>query len=186
LKLRIDRANAGVLSATILIWRLLRFALRVRPIRSGLFRHHERIARISKTEIGGEVGPVLGLCFDQRSGATPALAMVALFSFFYPRDGWTVFFHRYPDEIYIIFACTLVAALFFHRVTYTTYPKVFSITARTTAIGVSLYLAIEPPEFTLADAGKSNLLCSPTVVAAHNFGNGGADDNRPSSEFPAG
>jgi hypothetical protein len=113
---------------------------------------------MSKMEIGGEVAPVFGLRFDQRSGTTLALAMVALFSFFYLRDGWTVFFRRYPDEIYIIFACTLVAALFFHRVTYTTYPKAFSITARTTAIGVSLYLAIEPPEFTLADPGKSNLL----------------------------
>lgn len=89
---------------------------------------------MSKTEVGGEVARVLGLRSDQQSGATLALAMVALFSFFYLRDGWMVFFRRYPDEIYIIFACTLVAALFFRRVTYTTYPKAFSITARTTAI----------------------------------------------------
>jgi hypothetical protein len=63
---------------------MLGFALSVRPIRSGLsdaFRHHERIARMSKTEIGGEVAPVLGLRFDQRSGTTLDLAMVALFSF---------------------------------------------------------------------------------------------------------
>lgn len=84
--------------------------------------------------------------------------MVALFSFFFLRNGWAGLLRRYPDENYIVFAGTLVAALLFHRVNYRTSPRVFSITTRATAIGVSLYLAIEPPEFTLVDPAKTNLL----------------------------
>lgn len=84
--------------------------------------------------------------------------MVALFSFFYLRDKWTGFFHRYPDQIYVLFICALVAALVFCWVKYGGFPKAFSILLRATAVGIAVYLAIEPPEFTLADPAKSNLL----------------------------
>src|SRR5262245_5400652 len=101
-----------------------------------------RVARMSKTDTGGAIAPALGLGFDQRSATTLVLAMVALFSFFFLRNGWSGLLRRYPDENYIVFGGTLVAALLFHRVNYRAYPKVFAITAKATAIGVSLYLAI--------------------------------------------
>ncbi len=108
---------------------------------------------MSRTELSGT-----GLRIDHRSGTTLVLAMAALFSFFYLSDKWTVLFHRYPDDIYGVFIGTLVAALLFFWVTCRKFPKAFSVLTRATALGVGFYLAIEPPEFTLADPEKINLL----------------------------
>ena len=129
--------------------------------------------------------PAVRLGFDYRAGATFALAMVALFSFFVLRNKWTGLLEQYPDQIYIVFGCILAAASAFFWVKYGTFPRAFSVLTRATAIGVALYLLIEPPEFTLANPERANLLAYvdkgywPALIAAF------AGMWRPSFMFPA-
>ena len=113
---------------------------------------------MSKIELGQELTSASRIRFNHRSGATFVLAMIALFGFFFLRNKWTGLTEHYPDHIYEVFIGTLVAALPFFWVEYRVFPKAFSLLTRATAIGVAFYLAVEPPEFTLANPDQSNLL----------------------------
>ena len=62
-----------------------------------------------------------------------------------------------PEFIVPVAVLTLLGALLFARVGYQKLPGVFSVLTRSSAVGILVYLIVEPPDFTLADSASSHL-----------------------------
>ena len=95
---------------------------------------------------------------DLRSVVTLFVSLGAMFLFFYLRNWWVGFFHRHPEEIYLLLVSAFAGAIAFAWVRFETFPRMFSVLTRATAIGIFVYLAVEPPEFTLANPKQTNLM----------------------------
>jgi hypothetical protein len=122
---------------------------------------------------------------DLRSAVTLFVSLGAMFLFFSLRNWWVDFFYRHPDEIYLLLVGAFAGAIAFAWVRFETFPRMFSVLTRATAIGIFVYLAVEPPEFTLANPEQANLLTYvdraywPALIASF------ASIWRPSFMFPA-
>ena len=73
------------------------------------------------------------------------------------------------DNILPTLILALTGAVVFARVSFEKLPGVFRILTRTTAVGILVYLIIEPPEFTLADSTYSHI--ATTSLSGRKAGN---------------
>jgi hypothetical protein len=88
---------------------------------------------------------------------TGAVAIGALFLFYWLRNSWLCFFQARPHDIYLLFCASAVIAGAFFWVTYHRLEPAFATLTRITALGIAVYLLVEPPEFTLANPKAANL-----------------------------
>jgi hypothetical protein len=83
-------------------------------------------------------------------GATGAAAIAATLLFFWLRNETTTFFYHRPYQGYLVFAAAALGGALFSQVSYKTFPLPFSFLTRASALGVFVYLLVEPPSVTLA------------------------------------
>lgn len=92
-----------------------------------------------------------------RSVATGAATVVATLFFYLLRNACIRFYTALPDYLFLLAIAFLAAALCFRRITYSQFSGIFSVLTRVTALGIVVFLIVEPPGYALVHEDRANL-----------------------------
>ena len=94
---------------------------------------------------------------NYRKVSTGSVAIGMTVCFYWLRSHYVSLCYEKPFSVYLIAILSLIIASGFVFVDYRNFPLLFSRLTRSTAIGVLLYLLIEPPDYTLVNENYTAL-----------------------------